>query len=62
MKPNQILDSLIEKREHNKLTNTLSIDIIKNIKRSIGLKKLPFYESELSSGKYNYYKDMIENK
>jgi hypothetical protein len=60
MKPSEILTKLITIRNNYQLENTLTIDIIKNIKRTILQNKVPFYQSELSPEKYNYYKEMIE--
>ena len=59
MKPSLILNLLIEKRNQNNINNTLTIDIIKNIKRSIQQKKIPFYSNELTEEKYKYYTEII---
>ena len=59
-KPSFILNLLVEKRNENHIENTLTIDIIKNIKRNIQQNKLPFYPNELSEEKYNYYKELID--
>ena len=59
MKPSIILNLLENQRKQNRIENTLTIDIIKNIKRNIQQNKLPFYPCEMSDKKYNYYKDRI---
>ena len=51
MKPTQILNYLNE-NYHN---STATIDIIKNIKRSLKDNKTIIYESELSKEKYKHY-------
>lgn len=60
MKPSIILTILIDIRNKNNIKNTLTIDIIKNIKRNIQKNKNPFYPSELSYEKYNEYKEKIQ--
>jgi len=60
MKPSVILTTLIDIRDKNNIKNTLTIDIIKNIKRNIQKNKIPFYPSELSYEKYNDYKERIQ--
>ena len=60
MKPSIILTTLIDIRDKNNIKNTLTIDIIKNIKRNIQKNKIPFYLSELSYEKYNDYKEKIQ--
>ena len=55
MKPTQILNYLNE-NYHN---STATIDIIKNIKRSLNNNKTIIYESELSKEKYKYYLELI---
>jgi hypothetical protein len=57
--PMEILDHLIETRNLNNISNNLTIDIIKNIKRNITNGKNVIYESELSCEKYNHYLDLI---
>lgn len=59
MKPSIILSLLENQRKQNHIENTLTIDIIKNIKRNIQQNKLPFYPCEMSNEKYNYYKNAI---
>ena len=56
MKPTQILNYLNE-NYHN---STATIDIIKNIKRSLNANKTIIYESELSKEKYKYYLELLE--
>lgn len=56
MKPTQILNYLNE-NYHN---STATIDIIKNIKRSLKDNKTIIYESELSKEKYKQYLELIE--
>lgn len=58
-KPMQILDYLIEERNKNSIPNTLTIDIIKNIKRNLINGKQVIYESELPKEKYEYYLKII---
>ena len=60
VKPSIILTILIDIRNKNNIKNTLTIDIIKNIKRNIQKNKIPFYPSELSYEKYNDYKERIQ--
>jgi hypothetical protein len=54
-KPMQILDYLIEERAKHNIPNTLTIDIIKNIKRNLTNGKQVIYETELPKEKYKYY-------
>jgi len=54
-KPMQILDYLIEERAKHNIPNTLTIDIIKNIKRNLTNGKQVIYETELPKEKYEYY-------
>ena len=56
MKPMQILNYLNE-NYHN---SAATIDIIKNIKRSLKTNKTIIYESELSKEKYKHYLELIE--
>ena len=60
--PMVILDFLNARRLSYKNYNNLTINIIKNIKRSItqNPNKLPFYQSEMTIEKYEYYKNAIE--
>ena len=60
IKPILILNFLVKRRNDYKMENTLTIDIIKNIKRNIQQNKLPFYSQEICDYKYNYYKTMVE--
>jgi hypothetical protein len=60
-KPSEILDYLIEQRFSNNITNNLTIDIIKNIKRNLTTGKPIIYESELSKDKYEYYIKIIND-
>jgi UDP-N-acetyl-D-mannosaminuronate dehydrogenase len=55
-----ILDYLIEERNKKNIQNTLTIDIIKNIKRNLTNGKLVIYESELPKEKYEYYLKIIK--
>ena len=59
IKPTQILDYLIERRNNNNIPNHLTIDIIKNIKRNLVNSKPVIYESELSKVDYEYYSQLI---
>ena len=54
-KPMQILDYLLEQNK-----NTITIDIIKNIKRNLQNGKLIIYESELSKERYDYYLNLLK--
>ena len=56
-----IFDYLIEERNKNNIPNTLTIDIIKNIKRNVSLGKTVIYESELTKEKYEYCMNIINN-
>jgi hypothetical protein len=60
--PMVILDFLNARRLSYKNYNNLTINIIKNIKRSMTQNpdKLPFYQSEMTIEKYEYYKNAIE--
>jgi hypothetical protein len=60
-KPMEILDYLIKIRNTNNVINTLTIDIIKNIKRNLNNDKHVIYESEISKEKYDYYLFLINN-
>jgi len=60
-KPSTILNFLIQRRNTKNISNELTIDIIKNIKRNIQQNKLPFYDFELDFEKYNYYSKLVEN-
>ena len=58
-KPTPILDYLIGVRNKNNITNNLTVDIIKNIKRNLTNEKTIIYESELSKEKYEYYLNLL---
>jgi hypothetical protein len=58
-KPMQILDYLIEERNRKNINNTITIDIIKNIKRNLKNGKQVIYETELPKEKYEYYLKII---
>ena len=60
-KPMQILDYLIERRNNYNIPNTVTIDIIKNIKRNLTNGKPVIYESELSKDNYDYYTSLIND-
>jgi Mg/Co/Ni transporter MgtE len=60
-KPMQILDYLIEERNRKNITNTITIDIIKNIKRNLTNSKQVIYETELPKEKYEYYLKIIKD-
>jgi hypothetical protein len=60
LQPGKILKCLVDEREKNNLENNLTVDIIKNIRRSISSNKMPIYESEVSPEQYQYYKNIIE--
>jgi len=55
-KPSQILDYFI--KQHN---SSITIDIIKNIKRNILNNKPVIYESELPEEQYRHYLTLINN-
>ena len=61
IKPTQILDCLIERRNNNNIPNHLTIDIIKNIKRNLLNGKSVIYVSELPKDKYDYYNEIIKS-
>lgn len=58
-KPMEIFDYLVEERNNNNITNELTIDIIKNIRRNISNNKIPFYNFELDTIMYNEYTNKI---
>ena len=60
-KPSKILEFLVEYRNRYNILNNLTIDIVKNIKRSLINGKQVIYETELSTDAYNYYKIIINN-
>lgn len=53
--PSEILEKIKSKRKRYEEENTVTIDIIKNIRRKLGSNELPFYESEVDAPTYNYY-------
>jgi hypothetical protein len=59
-KPMQVFDYLLEIRNKNNVINTITIDIIKNIKRNLANEKTIIYESELSKEKYEYYLQLLK--
>ena len=59
-KPMQVFDYLLEIRNKNNIINTITIDIIKNIKRNLANEKTIIYESELSKEKYEYYLQLLK--
>jgi NUMOD3 motif/LAGLIDADG endonuclease len=61
VQPSTILRNLVVKRQEQCLPNTLTIDIIKNIKRDIVRNKVPFYPEELGEDIYNKYKLLIND-
>jgi hypothetical protein len=60
-KPMQILHYLTEERNKKNIPNTITIDIIKNIKRNVTNGKTIIYESELSKERYEYYVKLYNN-
>ena len=60
-KPNKILEYLVEYRIRNNILNSLTIDIVKNIKRNLTNGKSVIYESELSPTVYEYYNTLVNN-
>lgn len=58
-KPIHILDYLIQLRKNNNIPNTITIDIIKNIKRNLKNGKHVIYETEVSKEYYEYYIKII---
>ena len=64
--PARILEYLIDRRKTNNIPNSITIDIIKNIKRNLTNGKTIIYESELPKEKYEYYlkiiNDFLKNK
>ena len=59
--PMRILNYLIDRRNQKTMPNTLTIDIIKNIKRNLTIGKTVIYESELPKDKYEYYLKIIND-
>ena len=64
--PARILEYLIDRRKTNNIPNSITIDIIKNIKRNLTNGKTIIYEFELPKEKYEYYlkiiNDFLKNK
>jgi hypothetical protein len=60
MKPTQILDHLVEKRIQNNILNTLTIDIIKNIRRNLINGKRVIYEEELDHQDKIYFDNLLK--
>jgi hypothetical protein len=58
-KPSQILEYLIKIRDKQHILNTITIDIIKNIKRNIQKDKRLLYENEITHLKYNYFIELV---
>ena len=61
-KPASILQKIKNKREIENMENTVTIDIIKNIRRSINKGKLPFYEDDVDPDTYELYKTRVSIK
>ena len=59
-KPAAILKLLVDRRNKKNIENELTIDIVKNIKRTMNQNKLPVYDFELTPEKFEYYTTMIE--
>ena len=58
-KPMSILNELVQKRQINNIPNTLTIDIIKNIKRNITNGELSLYKCEIPEEIYDAYMEKI---
>lgn len=58
--PSKILDALDERRLNLQIKNELTIDIVKNIRRLLFQKKLPFYKNELNDEKYQHYEKQLD--
>ena len=56
--PSVILNEILEENLNDECN--LTIDIVKNIKRKIKDKIIPFYNFEVSEDVYNHYKKLIE--
>jgi len=59
--PMEILEHLINLRNKNNIPNTITIDIVKNIKRKLNNFDDVLYESELSKNDYEYYKILLNS-
>jgi hypothetical protein len=57
--PAEILEKIGSKRKRYDEANTVTIDIIKNIRRKLGANELPFYKSEVNENTYNFYFDKL---
>lgn len=51
--------TILEDFEDANPETTITIDVIKNMKRNMGQNKMPFYENEVTAEKYAEYKDKI---
>jgi len=58
-KPTQILNYLVADRINKNIPNTLTVDIVKNIRRRLNAKNRLIYESELSEDRYQYYTKLL---
>jgi hypothetical protein len=59
-KPMNILDYLTEERNKNAIPNTLTIDIVKNIKRNIKNNKRILYENEVPHEQYIHFMELVK--
>ena len=59
-KPMNILDYLTEERNKNAIPNTLTIDIVKNIKRNIKNNKRILYETEVADEQYIHFMELLK--
>lgn len=57
--PAEILEKIGNKRKRYNEENTVTIDIIKNIRRKLGANELPFYKSEVDENMYAFYFDKL---
>jgi hypothetical protein len=60
-KPMNILDYLTEERNKNAIPNTLTIDIVKNIKRNIKNNKRILYETEVAHEQYIHFMELLKH-
>jgi hypothetical protein len=58
-KPTDILNFLVHRRKELTIQNELTVDMIKNTRRSIQQNRIPFYEDEMEPDKYDHYVEMI---
>ena len=56
-----ILDYLTEERNKNAIPNTLTIDIVKNIKRNIKNNKRILYETEVAHEQYIHFMELLKH-